>query len=71
MDKVTVTIMDYVTGDAIGVTSIATEDRDQIAAGTHPAYQWPEGIAAAGDILTEQEIAELEISRGSVIWLSI
>ncbi len=54
-----VEVMDYRTGRRLGrapMLATAWRSYDQ---GRHSGFQWPAGIARAGDVLTEAELAAL------------
>lgn len=64
-----VRVMSYGTASTIGRIEIAGDDWELYAGGRHPAYQWPEGIAQASDVLTDAELAEYGIDPETTVWL--
>lgn len=65
----TARVMDYTTGDRIGKVEIDAAEMARYEACEHDAYQWPEGIAKAGDVLSDEDLARLDIPAGKVIYL--
>lgn len=43
------------TGQLLGSVEIGPEDAREYAAGEHPDYRWPEGVAVAGDVLDDDQ----------------
>jgi hypothetical protein len=67
----TATVMSYATGERLCTVALDKTDADQYAAGTHPGYQWPEGLADARDVLSAGQIAELDVHPETVIFLEV
>jgi hypothetical protein len=68
-DLVTVDVRRLSDGEKVGTTTMPAAEWERYAAGTHPGYQWPEGAALAGDVLTDEQVDEMGLDAGTVIWL--
>ena len=68
---VSVGVMDHATGRRIGTAEVCDGDRDAYEAGDHPAFQWPEGIARAADVLSPEDIDRLGIDGQATIWFEV
>lgn len=66
---VTVDVMRYADGVKVGTVEMDAAEWEQYAACEHPAYQWPEGIARVGDVLTCEEIEKMGIGADTTVWL--
>ena len=64
-------VMDYATGKKLGEVNVSGSFGADYATGTHQGFQWPEGIAKAGDILTEVACERLGIPLHQVIWFEV
>ncbi|MDE2105351.1 MAG: hypothetical protein KGL39_49450 [Patescibacteria group bacterium] len=62
-------VRSYATGDYIGTIEMNAAEWERYAVGEHPDYQWPEGIAEAGKVLSSADITRLSIGDDIVIWL--
>lgn len=62
----TVQVKDYTTGSTLGRIKMDAAEWEQYAACEHPAYQWPEGLARAGDVLDAEDLG---VSEKTVIFL--
>ncbi len=67
--ETTATVRRYNDGAELGIALLSASDWAQYEAGTHPGYQWPEGIARAGDVLPAKAVAQLGIDDGTTIFL--
>jgi len=65
----TVRVMGYATGDRIGKVEIEASEWAEYEACEHGSYQWPDGVAEAGDVLTGDQIDEMGITSRTVIFL--
>ena len=65
-----VTVMDYRSGDSLGQIDRPEQYWRDYQACHGAAYQWPQGIAEASDVLSGDEIRLLEISPGTTIYLA-
>lgn len=48
------TIRDHTTGETLGSMRWSLKDHRAYIAGTHHCFQWPGGIAVAGDVLSPE-----------------
>ena len=55
--------------DNLGTITIDLSDWAQYEAGAHPDFQWPEGIARAGDVIEDEILGRLGIDPDTTIWL--
>jgi hypothetical protein len=69
MDAITIRVKRYSDGQTVGTVEMDVEEWDTYADCTHEAYQWPEGLALAGDVLTEEERQETGLNENETIWL--
>jgi hypothetical protein len=69
MDAITIRVKRYSDGEIVGTVEMAVDEWERYADCTHPAYQWPEGLALAGDVLTEEEKQETGLNENETIWL--
>lgn len=69
MATVKMSVMDYTTGDRLGAAEIDAATAARYAACAAPAFQWPEGIASAADVLDAADLGRLGIDGRRVIWL--
>jgi len=65
----TVNVMRHRDGVRLGEVEISEADWKLYEAGRHPAYQWDEGIAVAGDVLTDGQIEDIGVHPTTVIFL--
>jgi hypothetical protein len=65
----TVDVMRYDTGDKLGTIDIPMDEWEQYAACEHPAFQWPAGIAFAGEALSNEQMEANGIGPMAIIWL--
>lgn len=66
---VSVDVMCYATGDSLGKIKVTSDYWQQYGDCCHPAYEWPNGVARAGDVLNDETIERLGISPEKTIWL--
>jgi hypothetical protein len=66
---VTVSVVSYRDGDQLGTVEMDAAEWERYADCTHPAYQWPEGVARAGDVLSDDQLEALGIDGGTGGWL--
>jgi hypothetical protein len=66
---VTVDVIRHVDGRRIGSIELPRSEWETYADCTHPAYQWPEGLAEAGTVLSSRQCEALGLDRRTVIWL--
>ena len=67
--RVTADVMRYADGGKVGTVEMDAAEWERYAECEHPAYQWPEGIAEAGDVLTCDQIEEMGLTTTTAIWL--
>jgi hypothetical protein len=67
----TAKVMSYKTGEPVGRVTISEAKAESYSAGKLEGYQWPEGIAKAGDVFAESQIAMLNIDRDTVVFLEV
>jgi hypothetical protein len=64
-----VAVMRYRDGEHVGDVEMERAEWELYAASGHPDYQWPEGIARAGDVLQGRELAALGLDEDTTIYL--
>lgn len=69
MANVTVDVRRHVDGECVGSIELSAAEWEQYAVYEHPAYQWPEGLAEAGAVLTPDQVEEMGLTGRTVIWL--
>jgi hypothetical protein len=69
-ETVNVNVMRYTNGECVGAIWMNAASWERYAGREHPDYQWPEGIARAGDVLAAKVIEELGLEQDTVIFLS-
>jgi hypothetical protein len=69
MDTMTIRVKRYSDGQTVGTVEMDVEEWGQYADCTHPAYQWPEGLALTGDVLTDEQRQEMGLREDETIWL--
>ena len=65
----TVTVVRHSDGRQMGEVEVRDTDWERYDASAHPSYQWPEGIARACDVLSEEDIERLGLAETTVIYL--
>jgi hypothetical protein len=66
---VTADVVRYADGERVGSVEMDVAEWEQYAGCSHPAYQWPGGIARAGGVLTPKQVEALGIDPMTTIWL--
>jgi hypothetical protein len=66
---VTVDVVRYFDGEVVGTTTLTAEAWERYAACEHAAYEWPAGVARAGDVLTEDELEAMGLDGKTTIYL--
>lgn len=69
MTTISVTVRAYSDAASLGRVEIDAAEWARYEACDHPAYQWPEGIARAGDVLTDEQIERMGITSRTVVYL--
>jgi hypothetical protein len=64
----TVDVMRYETGNKLGSIDIPMEEWEQYATCEHPAFQWPEGIAFAGEVLSNDQMEANKIGPMLIVF---
>ena len=64
-----VRVINAASGDRIGKVEIEASEWAEYEACEHGSYQWPDGVAEAGDVLTGDQIDEMGITSRTVIFL--
>jgi hypothetical protein len=70
MGTMTIRVKRYSDGETVGTVEMAVDEWESYADCTHEAYQWPEGLALAGDVLTEEQREEMGLDDNTTIWLA-
>lgn len=65
----TVTVVRYSDGQSLGEITMDAAEWATYEDCTHPDYQWPEGIAQAGQVLSDDQMDALGIDPATVIGL--
>lgn len=68
---VTVDVMRHSDGERVGRVEMDAAERESYATCSHRAFQWPEGVARAGDVLTDRQIEEFGLRPETVVWLDV
>lgn len=66
---VPVKLVRHVDGKVLGAISVSVGHMRRYRAGTHPDYQWPEGVARAGDVISDAVLDRLDVHPDTVIYL--
>ncbi len=64
-----VRVMSYDNGELLGTMQMDENKYYLYEEDAHPLFQWPEGIARAGHILSSEQIEKMKISPDTVIYL--
>jgi hypothetical protein len=63
-------IMEYDTAINLGQAEMPRDQWELYAAGSHPDYQWPQGIARAGDVLSRDQLDAIDLDPDTTIYLN-
>lgn len=64
-----VDVMRHSDGARAGSIEMDPAEWQRYEAEEHPAYQWPEGIAAAGNVLDAEQSEAMGLDSSTIIWL--
>lgn len=68
-ETVDVAVMRYATGEPVGTIRMARATWQRYADRSDDRFQWPSGIAEAGDVLTRATLDRLGLDRSTAIYL--
>lgn len=71
MAPVTVRVARYSDGETLGQATITVAEIEAYHDSSDDRYQWPEGIAAAGDIFDDETLESLGVSHSTTIYLEV
>ena len=68
---VSLSVYDHATGNRLGTIEWSRGDANRYRTGKDARFQWPEGIARAGDVLSPSDLTCLSVRPEQVIWLEL
>ncbi len=68
-NTVTASVVRYSDGVRLCGIQLSREEWDDYCDGVHPAFQWPEGLGLAVDVLTPYLLTNLGIDPNTTVYL--